>query len=201
MVKIRKLESQIRNGRVVKTWSNFFGLIVVTVESETPLNIGRIANSVSPQGHNPHLMILFNPRENHYTIIPNRIMMKEPSVLKMLRGLENDLNRNDETAIYGGTKWKIDTQKGILHSPNHGFESSLTTKEILLVVGMKQYFREIKRMRNIVLLPLPGQVETTLRKRNAKEAGEIVSNAMPAEFRGTYEVSDKGVKIRFKGSL
>lgn len=196
MVKIRKLESRVGKERFKYTWENFHGLTVVTVESEFPLSVSRIANSISPQGKRPHLMVLFKPQKNHYTIIPNRIKMDETSALKLIGGLAHELNQNDETAVYGGTRWMVDNEKVILHSQNHGFNSSLTLKEVITVIGIKQFFREIKRMRNIVLLPLPGQVGATQSMRMALEK---TPGKMP--FGGKIEVIKGNVKITLQGSL
>lgn len=196
----RKLHSQIKEGGIVKKWNDFPGLTVVTVQSDIPLSISRIANSVSPQGQTPHLMILFNPRGNHCTIIPNCAKMEVAPALKLISGLAHELNSNDETARYGGTKWEIDTEKKVLRSPNHGFRSSLTLAEIIKVVGIKQCFREIKRMRSISLLPLPGQVKITCKIRKVNTADTIeplinIDDLTPKGFKGKIEKTKKHVRI------
>lgn len=189
------------SNRIYVNRENICGLQILTVEAEIPLSVKRLIEDSAAVGFVPKLIILANKRERCFLIFPNRDELTREAALKTMNITANLLNRNDETAIYGGTKWTIDPEKVILHSPNHGFNSSLTLKEIIRVIGMKQFFAEVKQMQKVPLLPLPGQVEMTLRKRNAKEAGELISHAMPKEFQGTYEVTNKGVKINFVGSL
>lgn len=207
MVERRKLASRAAEERFKYEWSNFFGLTVATVESEITPSIGRIANSLSPEGQYPDVIILYNPEENRFTVLLNNKTVEDSFALKYLRTLESDLNCVDEVAKYGGSKWRINMQKGNLQSPNHGFTTYLNLGNIITVIGIQQYFRELKRMRNIILLPLPGQVEATLRKRGIKKAskasvevGNIAANAMPVEFIGTVKTTSKGISITLQGS-
>lgn len=196
MIKRRKLKSHTRKERFKYDWSDFFGLIVVTVESEFSPSVGRIANSTSPKGQYPDVMILHNSVENSFTVLLNNRTVEDSAALKFLRSLESDFNRIDDTAKYGGSKWRIDMQDGNLQSPNHGCRSSLDVAKIITVIGMKQYFHEINRMRSVVLLPSPGQVDATQSMRMMLEK---TSGEMP--LGGKIEVIKGNVKITLRGSL
>lgn len=196
LVKRRKLESRAGEERFKYEWREFSGLIVVTVESEFSPSIGRIANSVSPKGFFPDIMILYNPAENNYTVIPNRKTVESPDALKFLRNLAGNLNRADEAAKYGGSKWVINMQEGSLQSPNHGLRSELSTAKIITIIGLNQYYQELKRMRNTIFLPLPGQVDAT-------ESMRMVLEKTPGEMPigGKIEVVKGKAKITLGGSL
>ncbi|MDP3057674.1 MAG: hypothetical protein Q8N37_04130 [bacterium] len=196
MVKRRKLESLVAKDDIRYDWKNFFDLTVVIVESNRPLSVSRVANSFSPEGQNPDLMVLVNPLEKIYTIKSNRIKANELSALKLLGGLTHELNLSDETAVCGGTKWVLNKETGTIYSPNHGFKSSLSLKEVIIVIGMKQYFREIKKLRNTIFLPSPGQVDAT---ESIRMALEKTPGEMP--IGGKIEVIKGKAKITLRGSL
>lgn len=196
VVKRRKLESQVAKDEIRYEWKNFFDLTVVIVESNRPLSVSRIANSFSPEGKKPDIMVLHNPVDNRFSVKPNYITLNNVFALKFLRGLESDLNRSDEAAKYGRSKWKIDMQKGILQSPNHGFKSELNLAQIVTAIGVKQYFREIKKLRNTMFLPPPGQVDATQSMRMALEK---MQGEMP--IGGKIEVIKGRTRITLGGSL
>lgn len=158
---------------------DFPGLTVASIESSIYIDAGKIANTVSLQGHNPDLIVIGNETMGRYNLIVNRMKMDNGHAYDLLYELAKKLKRCDKTC---GGEWVIDSGRNMLQSPNHGSVTSLDLEEIVNVIREMQLSKQ-------------RQAQRILREGNIKEIEALVKKILPIGFRGKVEQVKEGVKI------
>lgn len=160
---------------IVKEWKDVISYKILVAKAEIYLSWSKLVALRDPRdNHPPDIVVVINTNDRKCLIAGTG--RETEDILLLVRRLENELNKLDSTARYGGAKWRLDEGRLSLTSPKE-IPTSLQWQEIIgaieteltLIVAkqvrtkINQNLQEARRLSSIPILPRPGEVDETLK--------------------------------------